>query len=502
MLGDALGVVGRGAELHHDDTNERLERAGRFEARAEERRAAPEHRDRERLRGRVGARAQHHTLEELERRGAVTARGSGGVVMRVGGEHLGDAIEAAALLAAVEPEARDARAEELRLVAVDLAEARAEQADELGALALALVEALERRVDARVGRPERGELLEVADGARRIAGEVARDLRRLLEHVRARGLVVRGDDARVVKIEEVVPARGGGQRELEPLERPRCVDLEQAAEQAQRAIVVVELLEEVRRAAPDRARERRVDRRGEGVLVGVGDDVGSIDHAREALGAVPQRDLRRRASRRRVRGEPERDLGPRLVSIEEIDPPREPVGARRARLRAGHAREERDGVGAGSHGGVRSALHEGGRRARGTPRRATARPSTDSGARSPGFCVRIRSSTSIASSARPSRSSSTSAATTSSAVASAPTLRSRSARSVVRVPSSPPVCGKRSAIASAPSISSAGSARTCFASEVTGGFALPDRCSACFIMRSYTRTFSSRDEGVASRTRW
>ena len=225
----------------------------------------------------------------------------------------------------VEPERGHARARPARLVGSERRQPRAEERDELPVLALTLVEPLERAGELRVARLELLQLLEVPDGAVRSVREVLRGLRGVLEQRRAL-LARRGLERAVVEGEEIVPALGRVEDELQAIERPvrGRVELEHALEDGDDPRRVVEpLLVELHRALADGDRQLARQRAREHVGVQRGDVVGAREHARELLGAVPERaHVRQVARRARRRGERLFDASALALQVAEtLEPP-------------------------------------------------------------------------------------------------------------------------------------------------------------------------------------
>src|SRR5207237_5363599 len=128
---------------------------------------------------------------------------------------------------------------------------------------------------------EREELLEVADRALAVPGEVLRDLRRVLEELDLL-LALGGEERAVVELEEVLPAFVRVEEELQPVERPRLgrVDLEDPLEDRDDPIrVLVPLLVEGDGALAELERVLARHRLAEGAAEELGDLVRALDVA-------------------------------------------------------------------------------------------------------------------------------------------------------------------------------------------------------------------------------
>ena len=199
-----------------------------------------------------------------------------------------------------EPQPGDTGALALRLFVRQLLDAIAEQRDELAVTAVALVETLERRGEPRVAGLQLEELLEVADGALRVVGEVLGDLRGLFEQLEATLLIGAGRGA-VVEREEIVPALLRVVDQLEAIEGPRVVglDLQQPLEDAHDPAAVLEpLLVERDRALPELDGLAFREILTEHLLVERGDGIGLRELARDGLGAIPEHGMTRQLLRR------------------------------------------------------------------------------------------------------------------------------------------------------------------------------------------------------------
>ncbi len=157
----------------------------------------------------------------------------------------------------VEPESRHPRACPARFVGPQRRQPRAQQRDELPVLALALVEAFERAGELRVSGLELLQLLQVADRAIGPVGEVLRGLCGVLEE-RSPLPAGRGLEGPIVEREEVVPALGRVEDQLQAIERPvgGRIELQYALEDRDDPGRVVEpLLVELHRALADGHRQ-------------------------------------------------------------------------------------------------------------------------------------------------------------------------------------------------------------------------------------------------------
>jgi hypothetical protein len=165
------------------------------------------------------------------------------------------------------------------------------QRDQVAPPRLALEQALEAGLEALVARAQREQLLHVTDGAVGLAGEVAGDVRGLLEQVHAAGLADRCDQGLVVEGEQIGPALAQRVDRGELGEGPVGARLhgEDAEEDAGEAGVVVTEpgLVEGGGAATEAFDGVGREVVGEGLAVGGGDLVDALEDLRELLGERP-----------------------------------------------------------------------------------------------------------------------------------------------------------------------------------------------------------------------
>jgi hypothetical protein len=165
------------------------------------------------------------------------------------------------------------------------------QRDQVAPPRLALEQALEAGLEALVARAEREQLLHVTDGAVGLAGEVAGDVRGLLEQVHAAGLADRCDEGLVVEGEEIGPALAQRVDRGELGEGPVGARLhgEDAEQDAgERGVVVTEPgLVEGGGAATEAFDGVGREVVGEGLAVRGGDFIDALEDLRELLGERP-----------------------------------------------------------------------------------------------------------------------------------------------------------------------------------------------------------------------
>ncbi len=199
---------------------------------------------------------------------------------------------AARLVEVVEIAGGDAlvRREDVGLL-LEVADAAVPELDQVGPLTFLFEEALESRGEALVLLLQRKELLHVADGADRVAGEVLGDVGGLVEERRARVVVGGCGERAVVEGQEIVEATGRGVDDGEALERPvrrrilrqdRVEDLDQM-----RRVFPEPLLEKVHRALTESRRQRRLDVSRDHVAVELGHFVRALTIRCQIFQRVP-----------------------------------------------------------------------------------------------------------------------------------------------------------------------------------------------------------------------